>query len=121
MNFALEELRQVDFSRYNKKSKAPLLLFSCSSLFQWRGNHPSFHFQHSALQTSEFRFALSKSFGILLSLFLSTQPGKHRNSLLFFAFCLISTMNFEKAISYFSTPNPAFSQNYVHRIELTFF
>jgi len=28
MNFALEELRQVDFSRYNKKSKAPLLLFS---------------------------------------------------------------------------------------------
>jgi len=26
MNFVLEELRQVDFARYNKKSKAPFLL-----------------------------------------------------------------------------------------------
>jgi hypothetical protein len=37
-----------------------------------------------------------------------------------FCFFLISTMNFEKATSYFSTSNPAFSQNYVHRVELTF-
>ena len=29
--------------------------------------------------------------------------------------------DFEKATPYFFTPNPAFSQDYIHRIELTFF
>jgi hypothetical protein len=38
-----------------------------------------------------------------------------------FCFFLVSTMNFEKATSYFSTSNLAFSQSYVHRVELTFF
>ena len=38
-----------------------------------------------------------------------------------FCFFLVSTMYFEKATSYFSTSNPAFSQDYIHRIKLTFF
>jgi hypothetical protein len=38
-----------------------------------------------------------------------------------FRFSLIFAMDFEKATSYFSTSNPAFSQDYIHRIELTFF
>jgi len=54
INFVLEELRQVDFARYNKKSKAPLLLLSLLffSFIKFRGSRPRFHFPLSTLQTS---------------------------------------------------------------------
>ena len=47
--------------------------------------------------------------------------GKHQNSLLNFRSFPISTTDFEKAASYFSTLNPAFSQAYVLRVQLIFF
>jgi len=58
MNFVLEELRQVDFARYNKKSKAPLLLSSL--LF----------------------FSLLNSVAVVCISFFSTRLGKHQNSAL---------------------------------------
>ena len=51
--------------------------------------------------------------------FLRTQTCKQQNSLLIFLF-LISTTNFEKTTSYFSTSNPAFSQAYVLRVRASF-
>ena len=71
MNFALEELRQVDFARYNKKSKAPLLLFPCSLLFQLRGSRPHFIFYTQFDKHQDFAFALSEALGILPRLFSS--------------------------------------------------
>jgi len=58
MNSVLEKLRQVDFARYNKKSKAPLLLSSL--LF----------------------FSFLNSVAVVRASFFSTQLGKHRNSAL---------------------------------------
>ncbi len=43
-----------------------------------------------------------------------------RNPLLIFLL-LISETDFEKATSYFSTSNPAFSQAYVLRVQTSFF
>jgi hypothetical protein len=51
--------------------------------------------------------------------FLCTQLCKQQSSLLLFLL-LISTTDFEKAASYFSTSNPAFSQAYVLRIRASF-
>jgi hypothetical protein len=59
MNFALEELRQVDLFVIKIK-KIPFPLFSCSLLFHWCGSNPNFLFQQSALQTSEFCFCSFK-------------------------------------------------------------
>jgi len=40
---------------------------------------------------------------------------------LLFRFVPVFATDFEKTTSYFSTSNPAFSQDYIHRIKLTFF
>jgi len=58
INFALEELRQVDFARYNKKSKAPLLLIAL--IF----------------------FSLFNSVTVVCIYFLRAQLGKHQSSAL---------------------------------------
>lgn len=58
MNNALEELRQVDFARYNKISKAPFLRVSL--LF----------------------FSSLNSVAVVRVSFFSTQLGKHQNSVL---------------------------------------
>jgi hypothetical protein len=62
MNFVLEELRQVLF-----------LLFSCSSLFHWRGSNPNFLFSNQLYKPQNFIFALSKFLGTLSSLFSPLQ------------------------------------------------
>ncbi len=46
----IRRTRQVDLSCYKIK-QVPFLLFSCSSLFHWRGSNPNFLFQQSAFQT----------------------------------------------------------------------
>jgi len=56
MNFVLEELRQVDFARYNKKSKAPLL------------------------QVSLLFFSVSNSVAVVRASIFHTQLCKHQNS-----------------------------------------
>ncbi len=60
------------------------VLFSCFSLFWSRGNRQNFLFLHSVLQTQNFAFSLSKSFGILSSLFSPHSPWQ--TSRLAFAF-----------------------------------
>jgi hypothetical protein len=66
-----------------------------------------------------FAFVLSKSLGKMSSLF-SLRRAWHTSKPRF-CFFLISTMDFEKVASYFSTSNPAFSQAYVLRGQLLFF
>ncbi len=61
MNFALEELRQVDWLVIKIK-KVPFPLFPCSLFFQSRGIRQNFLFLHPALQSSNFAFC---SFSIL--------------------------------------------------------
>jgi glycerol-3-phosphate responsive antiterminator len=73
------------------------------------------------LQPQDFVFALSKALGILSSLFSSLKAWQTSKLAFAFRFFLISTMNFEKATSYFSTSNPAFSQAYVLRVRPLFF
>ncbi len=51
-NLRTRRTRQVDFARYNNKSKAPLLLSSLL-FFKFPGSHPRFHFPHSTWQTSK--------------------------------------------------------------------
>jgi len=59
---------------------------------------------------------------IVRTSFFSTQLGKPQNfAFALSAFFLISTTGFEKAISYFSTSTPAFSQAYVLRIRTSFY
>lgn len=57
--------------------------------------------------------------------FFHTQLRKHQNSQFWlfqlFRFIPVFAADFEKSTSYFSTSNPAFSRDYNHRIELTFF
>jgi len=100
INFALEELRQVDFARYNKKSKALLLLVSL--LF----------------------FSLSNSVAVVRVSFSALNSANIKPQFwlfLLFRFVPVFATDFEKLTSYFSTSNPAFSPDYIHRIELTFF
>jgi hypothetical protein len=86
------------------------------------GGYPHFHFLHSTLQTSEFRFCSFKIHWHTVELIFSTPSlANIETRFLFFAFCLISTMNFEKATSYFSTSTPSFSQAYVLRAQPFFF
>ncbi len=64
---------------------------------------------------------LSKNLAGGLAYFLRTQFCKHQKpAFALSAFFLISTMDFEKAISYFSTSNPAFSQADVLHVRASF-
>ncbi len=83
MNFVLEELRQVDLLVIKIK-QVLFLLFSCSSLFHWRGSNPNFLFSNQLCKPQNFIFALSKFLGILSSLFSPLQTWQ--TSKLAFAF-----------------------------------
>ncbi len=101
MNFALEELRQVDWLVIKNKI-VPFPLFSCSLLFRSHGSRQNFLFQHSISQTSEFRFCSFQSPWHTVELIFSASAlDIHQNLLLFFRFFLISKMDFEK-------PHPTF-------------
>jgi hypothetical protein len=62
---------------------------------------------------------LFNSEAVVRASFICTQLRKHLNSLLLFLL-LISTTDFEKAMSYFSTSSPVFSQAYVLRVRALF-
>ena len=94
MNFALEELRQVDLSCYKIK-QVPFLLFFCSCFF------------------------FPKTLQAVSLTFSALKLANSRNSLLIFLL-LISKADFEKAASCFSTSNPTFSQAYVLRVQPLF-
>ncbi len=113
MNFALEKLRQVDWLVIKIK-QVPFLLFSCSSLFQWRGSRPHFLFLHSAWQISKHCFCFSEIPWQTILLIFSA-PSLAYIKIRFFSF-LISSMDFEKATSYFSTSRQALL---FHRIMFT--
>ncbi len=112
--------RNINNWKVNHKTiwQAPFILFSW--LFRLHGCRPNFLFQRSVLQTSEFRFCsfsmLWHSVGLPFS---ALNFANIRNLLLIFRF-LTSMTDFEKAISYFSTSNFAFSQTYILRIRALF-
>ncbi|MEE9362064.1 MAG: hypothetical protein V3U92_05645 [Cellulophaga sp.] len=83
MNFALEELRQVDWLVIKIK-KVPFPLFSRSSLFQSLAIVRTFFFCTQLCKPQNFAFALSKFFGILSSLLSPYSPWQ--TSRLAFAF-----------------------------------
>jgi hypothetical protein len=74
-----------------------------------------FHFYYSLALA----FSFQKLLQAISLTFSALKLEKSRNSLLIFLL-LISTTDFEKAASYFSTSNPAFSQTYVLRVQPLF-
>ncbi len=83
----------LDKLRIRRNEKALSLLFSYSSLFQGSGSRQHFFSPHQFCKYQE------PAFDFLL---------------------LISTTDFEKATSYFSTSTPAFSQAYVLCVRTSF-
>ncbi len=86
MNFALEELRQVDFSRYNKKVK---LRYFCSFALRFFNRVVVAHVSFSALRLVNIRISLlifQNPLAYCRAYFLHSQVGKHRNSFYFFTF-----------------------------------
>ncbi len=112
MNFALEELRQVDWLVIKIK-KVPFPLLSRSSLFQSRGNRQNFFFCTQLCKPQNFAFALSQSFGIPSSLLFQHSPWQ--TSRLAFAFSqayvfhirvsfFTSNLDSQHSVSALSTP-----------------
>ncbi len=85
------------------------VLLSLLSFFKSCGSRQGFFSRHSTLQISEFCFC---SFQIpwhtVELIFSALDFDIHQNLFLLFRFFLISTTDFEKVASYFSTSNPAF-------------
>ena len=120
INYAYEELGKliclvIKLSKFHFFCSLALLLFAFSIVWQL-----------SKLPFSALSFA-----NIKISLLLFQNPW-HSVELIFsasslayiktrFCFFLISTADFEKATSYFSTSNPDFSQAYVLRVQFIFF
>jgi len=110
INFALEELRQVDFARYIKISKAPLLLLSLPF------------------------FSLLNYVAVACISLFSTQLGKHQNSVLALSIFFMFSTGFEKFTSHCSTSVSSFrwlmfkasslflfQSNWLHRDQLKLF
>ncbi len=100
-----------------------LAVFRLCFLFAFKscGSRRWFLFRHSTLQTSKFCFfSFQIPWHTVELIFSALDFGIHQNLLLFFRFFLIFTTDLEKAASYFSTSNPAFSQAYVLRIRPLF-
>ena len=94
---------------FRKNSDSPL---------QLRGNHPELSFSVLSFANLWILFCSFKiPWNSVELIFSSSNLANIKTR---FCFCLISTMSFEKATSYFFTSNPAFSQTYVLRVRALF-